>query len=77
MVRGRLDAKASTATGYAWLVWEKDAAPVSKLMWVPPCRRNLERASDYNSPARETPLISPVDLKSCSLFRTAEESKRG
>ena len=23
MVKGRLDAKASTATGYAWIVWEK------------------------------------------------------
>ena len=24
MVKGRVDKKASTATGYAWLVWEKD-----------------------------------------------------
>src|SRR6476620_10037158 len=24
MVKGRIDKKASTATGYAWLVWEKD-----------------------------------------------------
>ena len=23
MVKGRLDRKASTATGYGWLVWEK------------------------------------------------------
>ncbi len=26
MLKGRLDPTASTATGYAWLVWEKDAA---------------------------------------------------
>ena len=49
MVKGRLDRKASTATGYAWLVWEKgnEPAQLPRLMWVPPCRRNLERAGDY------------------------------
>jgi hypothetical protein len=47
MVRGRLDIKATTATGYAWLVWEKDAASMPRLMWVPPCRRRLERPADY------------------------------
>jgi hypothetical protein len=51
MVRGRLDIKASTATGYAWLVWEKHATAVPRLMWVPPCRKDLERKSDYG-PAR-------------------------
>ena len=49
MVRGRLDGKATTATGYAWLVWEKDAAITPRLMWVPPCRRKLERNGDYAS----------------------------
>jgi hypothetical protein len=47
MVRGRLDRKASTATGYAWLVWEKRAISHPKLMWVPPCRKTLERNGDY------------------------------
>lgn len=47
MVRGRVDAKASTATGYAWFVWEKGEASMPRLMWVPPCRRSLERADDY------------------------------
>jgi hypothetical protein len=46
-VKGRLDAKASTATGYAWIVWEKNVKTVPRLMWVPPCRKKLERASDY------------------------------
>lgn len=53
MVKGRLDRNATTATGYAWLVWEKyqmGAAP--RLMWVPPCRRQLERDGDYPSVAR-------------------------
>ncbi|RWE29172.1 MAG: SAM-dependent methyltransferase [Mesorhizobium sp.] len=49
MVKGRLDAKASTATGYAWFVWEKDIrTATSRLMWVPPCRKALERRSDYD-----------------------------
>ncbi|WP_245435194.1 SAM-dependent methyltransferase [Mesorhizobium sp. WSM3879] len=48
MVKGRLDAKASTATGYGWFVWEKGrSVSLPRLMWVPPCRRALEKASDY------------------------------
>ena len=51
MIRGRLDIKATTATGYAWLVWEKETASEPRLMWVPPCRRQLERNGDYTSSA--------------------------
>lgn len=50
MVRGRLDATATTATGYAWFVWKMDPAPedlVPRLLWIPPCRRRLERSGDY------------------------------
>lgn len=48
MVKGRLDAKATTATGYAWFVWDKaEAAAAPRLVWIPPCRRALERAGDY------------------------------
>lgn len=46
MVKGRVDAKASTATGYAWFVWIKGETS-SRLDWVPPCRRSLERQGDY------------------------------
>lgn len=49
MVKGRLDAKATTATGYAWFVWEKNAVGSPRLMWVPPCRRSLERPGDYQN----------------------------
>ncbi len=61
MVKGRLDKKASTATGYCWLVWEKDAQTSSQLVWVPPCRKSLERETDYQIPTRETrsaPVLS-------------------
>ncbi|HEX3665766.1 MAG TPA: hypothetical protein VHU23_11095 [Rhizomicrobium sp.] len=47
MVKGRLDGKATTATGYAWLVWEKASRSSPQLVWVPPCRRTLERKADY------------------------------
>jgi hypothetical protein len=47
MLRGRLDQRGSTATGYAWFVWEKRLAGAPRLMWVPPCRKTLERPGDY------------------------------
>jgi hypothetical protein len=47
MIKGRVDAKASTATGYAWFVWEKNSTSESKLAWVKPCRKALERPGDY------------------------------
>ncbi|MCG2632208.1 SAM-dependent methyltransferase [Bradyrhizobium sp. WYCCWR 13023] len=48
MVKGRLDRKASTATGYAWLVWlRSDQNDAPRLMWIPPCRKQLERDADY------------------------------
>ncbi|PPB79799.1 hypothetical protein LV82_02590 [Albidovulum inexpectatum] len=48
MVKGRVDPKASTATGYAWFVWDKtqNSAP-TRLVWIPPCRSKLERPEDY------------------------------
>jgi hypothetical protein len=47
MVKGRLDPKASTATGYSWLVWAKNHRGAPRLVWIPPCRRRLERPGDY------------------------------
>ena len=47
MVKGRLDKKASTATGYAWIVWERDFVGPTRLMWIPPCRKRLEQDGDY------------------------------
>jgi hypothetical protein len=47
MVKGRVDKKASTATGYAWIVWEKNNCHNPRLAWVPPCRKSLEKESDY------------------------------
>lgn len=46
MVKGKVDPDASSATAYAWLVWlhgEHD----TRLRWIAPCRKRLERADDY------------------------------
>jgi len=55
MVKGRLDQKATTATGYAWLVWDHRTTEETKVVWIPPCRRLLERKMDY--PSRQPSLI--------------------
>jgi hypothetical protein len=47
MVKGRLDQRASTATGYCWLVWTKPLAQTASVFWIPPCRRQLEKPRDY------------------------------
>lgn len=47
MVKGRLDRKATTATGYAWLVWKVSCSNNPQLTWVPPCRKALEKECDY------------------------------
>ena len=47
MVKGRLDKKATTATGYAWFVWDHNAAKNVRLAWIPPCRKVLEHDNDY------------------------------
>ena len=55
MVKGRLDRKASTATSYAWLVWEKgDVGAETKVIWIPPCRKQLERENDYPDDSLKT-----------------------
>lgn len=47
MHKGKLSAKGSTATAYAWLVWLEGAYDGTRLEWIAPCRKRLERESDY------------------------------
>lgn len=47
MVKGRYDPEATTATSYSWLFWRTDTTERLPVDWIPPCRRQLERASDY------------------------------
>ena len=60
MVKGRLDAKASTATGYCWLVWEGRKRTQSRVVWIPPCRKSLERDGDYKRPP--TPIAGQIPI---------------
>lgn len=46
MFKGRLDRNGSTATAYCWLVWRKGEAK-TRFHWIAPCRKRLERDSDY------------------------------
>jgi hypothetical protein len=38
----------STATSYCWIVWLKDD-PIehTRMVWIPPCRKQMERPGDY------------------------------
>ena len=49
ILRGRVDPRASTATGYCWLVWRIPFPDQTVLRWIPPCRRQLERPEDYEA----------------------------
>jgi hypothetical protein len=63
MVKGRVDKKASTATGYGWLVWEKEqVGHGSELVWIPPCRKSLEQEGDYQQAPRMPKLLTPATI---------------
>lgn len=47
MHKGRLAPEGSTATAYAWLVWETGEDLATELHWIAPCRKRYERADDY------------------------------
>lgn len=57
MVKGRLDADASSATAYSWIIWEKGTTS-TLFSWIPPCRAALERDSDYATAAEPAPLLN-------------------
>jgi len=50
MHKGRLAPEGSTATAYCWLVWISglpDREVATEFEWIAPCRKRLERPSDY------------------------------
>ncbi|MGA0540712.1 hypothetical protein [Neotabrizicola sp. VNH66] len=48
MHKGRLSATGSTATAYCWIVWTPGEHD-TRFAWIPPCRKRLERAADYEA----------------------------
>ena len=73
MVKGRLDGKATTATGYAWFVWEHQSPRIPRLTWVPPCRRALERHGDYENSNNGASVRSA----SIQATKTGQARRRG
>ena len=51
MIRGRVDQHASTATGYAWIVWMRNFTGIPAIKWITPCRKLLEKDLDYVEPS--------------------------
>ncbi|NOU05340.1 MAG: SAM-dependent DNA methyltransferase [Hyphomicrobiaceae bacterium] len=49
MVKGRWDHNASTATSYAWVIWDKfKASTETAFIWIPPgCKDTLTKPSDF------------------------------
>lgn len=48
MIEGRLSKTAVSATAYCWLVWSLPThSYTTRLHWIPPCRKQLERDGDY------------------------------
>jgi hypothetical protein len=63
MHKGRLEPNGSTATAYCWIVWETQphepcSRGVPAFVWIPPCRRKLERVGDYDSAPASAPLMA-------------------
>lgn len=46
MHKGKLSPDGSTATAYCWIVWQSGEHN-TRLGWIPPCRKRLERPEDY------------------------------
>ena len=60
LLKGRLDRDGSTATAYCWLVWEHGHSGPPVFDWIAPCRKALERGSDYGrdlGPPEPLPLL--------------------
>jgi hypothetical protein len=55
MHKGRLAPEGSTATAYAWLVWDKFSTAQTEFHWIAPCRKVLERPGDYPEAADGIP----------------------
>lgn len=50
MHKGKLSPKGSTATAYCWVVWSTAMSEhMTYFDWIAPCRKRLERASDYEA----------------------------
>lgn len=70
IVKGRIDPSATSATGYAWVVWDVLENEATKLVWIPPCRKSLEIVTDYQAPIKS----DQISKGSPDLFEYDAES---
>ena len=72
ILKGKLSATASTATSYAWFVWkgyeDKDKEDYTEIIWIPPCRNNLEKTTDYEEGVDATYPRSTSHASQRNLF---------
>ena len=72
IIKGRLSANASTATSYAWFIWESSQRRVPKfkteVQWIPPTRTKLERPADYEESVA-TPHPRPTSRHASRIIR--------
>lgn len=56
MHKGRLAPNGSTATAYCWMVWTPNdlVRTHTAFDWIRPCRKRLERPTDYLTPEADT-----------------------
>lgn len=50
--------RATSATSYCWLLWIEGTAPMAPV-WIPPCRKKLERPGDYPVNPDERGVFDP------------------
>ena len=66
----KLTATGSTATAYSWVIWTAEQRfSGTDFGWIPPCRKRLEKPSDYDladapdaSPSNQHNLINEVGI---------------
>lgn len=63
MHKGRVDPNGGTATSYAWITWMQGWKGEPVFTWIPPCRDQLERDSDYPAGVPQVaPPSTPLEL---------------
>src|ERR1035437_7148151 len=62
MFKGRIVEDGSSATAYCWMVWSRNNpfSTETVFKWIPPCRDQLERPSDYASHAADDSLVGTL-----------------
>lgn len=74
MVKGCWDPEASTATAYAWFIWDRARAGSTRYAWIPPgCRTQLELADDRRRFAAWT-FEAPASVEQDLLTREMRDA---